>query len=463
MVLKKDWGEMGGMEAFPASFVWGVATSAYQIEGAVTAHGRTPSIWDTFCETPGNVFEGHTGALACEHYARFADDVRLMAELGVRHYRFSVSWPRIFPHNGQLNEQGVAFYRALLDELRKHDIAPFVTIYHWDLPQWVQDEGGWANRRTIGYFLDYARVLFERFGADVPRWNTINEPWCAAILGYGTGEHAPGHTDWREALAAAHHLLLASASAIREYRRLGCPGQIGITLNLDHNDSASGDARDEAARKRHDGHLNRWFLDPLFYGAYPADMMAWYRDKLGELDFAAPGDLAAIREPGDFLGINYYTRAIVREGDGHPVLSTEQVLPEGCEVTDMGWEVHPESLYRLLCRIRDEYTGLPLYITENGAAAADRLTDGEVRDANRIRYVAEHLAQSLRFIQEGGNLQGYYLWSLFDNFEWAYGYDKRFGLVHVDFETQTRTPKMSAYWYRNVMRSGTLPDAAVRP
>lgn len=451
---------MDNMERFPASFVWGVATSSYQIEGAAAEGGRSPSIWDTFSQTQGKVFGGHTGERACDHYHRYKDDVRLMAELGVRQYRFSVAWPRIFPRKGELNEQGIAFYRGLLDELRLHGIAPVLTMYHWDLPQWLQDEGGWANRQSIAHFMDYAQVLFERFGADVPTWITINEPWCAAILGYGVGVHAPGHTDWREALAAGHHMLLASGLAIRAYRKLGLGGRIGITLNMDHNDSASGDERDEAARRRHDGHLNRWFLDPLFRGAYPADMMAWYSERLGRLDFEAPGDMDVIRETGDFLGINYYTRAIIRAGDNHPVLLTDQVLPEGSPVTDMGWEVHPESLYRLLCRLRDEYTDMPLFITENGSAEDDRLEDGAVRDWARIRYVAAHLEQSLRFIREGGNLQGYYLWSLFDNFEWAYGYDKRFGIVHVDFDTQVRTPKDSAYWYRDVMRTGGLPEPA---
>ncbi|MFC4302559.1 GH1 family beta-glucosidase [Cohnella boryungensis] len=443
---------------FPNDFRWGISTSSYQIEGAATADDRTPSIWDTFSGTPGKVFGGHTGAEACDHYHRYSDDIRLMAELGAKHYRFSVSWSRIFPEKGVLNERGIAFYRKLLEQMEAHGIQPMATIYHWDLPQWMQDEGGWAHRSSVGYYLEFARVLFERFGYDIPMWVTINEPWCASILGYGLGVHAPGHTDWREALAAAHHLLLASGEAIRDYRSRGLKGRIGITLNLDDNESATNEERDEAARSRHDGHLNRWFLDPLFKGDYPEDMKAWYRPLVGEWDFIASGDLEIIRDPGDFLGINYYTRAIVREGNEHPVLRLEQILPEDCVKTDMGWEVRPESLYRLLCRIRDEYGSLPLYITENGSAQADEVKDGRVNDVERIAYVSGHLAEALRFIREGGNLQGYYLWSFFDNFEWAFGYDKRFGIVHVDFDTQARTPKESAYWYRNVMRENGLPD-----
>ncbi|MCD9020198.1 GH1 family beta-glucosidase [Cohnella silvisoli] len=450
---------MGDSKKFPDSFVWGVAASSYQIEGAADRDGRTPSIWDTFSETPGKVYGGHTGALACEHYVRYPEDVRLMAQLGVKHYRFSVSWSRIFPEKGVLNERGLAFYRSLLEEMEKHGITPLLTLYHWDLPQWIQDEGGWVNRNTIDYYLDYARVMFATFGADVPIWNTINEPWCAAILGYGVGVHAPGHTNWREAIVAAHHLLLASGLAIREYRKFGLTGRIGITLNLDHNDSATEDERDEAARRRHDGHLNRWFLDPLYKEDYPEDMKAWYHPRIGEFDFIVPGDMEIIGEPGDFLGVNYYTRTVIREGNDHPVLLTEQVVQEGCEVTDMGWEVHPESLFKLLCRIRDDYADIPIYITENGAAQDDHMVDGKIEDADRIRYLQAHLEQALRFIRIGGNLQGYYLWSFLDNFEWAYGYGKRFGIIHVDFGTQIRTPKQSAYWYRNVMLAGGLPGS----
>jgi beta-glucosidase len=442
---------------FPESFVWGVATSSYQIEGAHDQGGRSPSIWDTFSYTEGKVLSGHTGDRACEHYERYADDIRLLSQLGIQHYRFSVSWSRIFPQRGMLNEQGLAFYQALLDECRAYGIKPLMTIYHWDLPQWLQDEGGWVNRLSIDCFLEYAQVLFARFGEEVPMWNTLNEPWCAAILGYGVGVHAPGHTDWREAMIASHHLLVAHGLTIRLYRELGLSGQIGITLNLDHNESATEDSADQEARSRHDGYLNRWFLDPLFKGDYPKDMKAWYIPRIGKLDFIAAGDMEVIGEPGDFLGINYYTRAIVREGNSHPFLRTDQVMPEGCIVTDMGWEVHPESLYKLLCRIQDEYTDLPLYITENGAAQDDYLIDGKVADSARISYLSSHLEQAHRFIKRGGRLQGYYLWSFLDNFEWAFGYEKRFGMVYVDFETLVRTPKQSAYWYQDIVQSGVLP------
>ncbi|WP_199617511.1 GH1 family beta-glucosidase [Paenibacillus alkalitolerans] len=443
---------------FPDGFVWGVATSSYQIEGAADADGRTASIWDTFCRTPGKVAGGDTGDRACEHYYRYPDDVRLLADLGIKHYRFSVAWPRIFPEKGKLNRKGLDFYRALLQELKKYGIQPLVTVYHWDLPQWVQDEGGWTNRKTVDYYLEYAGALFAEFGHDVPMWNTHNEPWCAAVLGYGIGVHAPGHTDWREALVSAHHILLSHGLAIRAYREMGLSGRIGMTLNLDYNDPASDRPEDLAAQQRHDGYLNRWFLDPLFKGDYPQDMKEWYLPHIGSFDFVKPGDLDAIGEAGDFLGINYYTRAIVKEGNGHPLLKADYELPEGSEVTDMGWEVHPESLYRLLKRLQQQYTSLPIYITENGAATADRLIEGKVDDRDRIRYVKAHLEQAQRFIAEGGNLQGYYLWSFLDNFEWAFGYEKRFGMVYVDYETQARTPKASAYWYKDVVRANRIVD-----
>lgn len=445
---------------FPESFIWGVATSSYQIEGAHDVEGRAPSIWDTFSRTEGKVSGGHTGDRACEHYYQYREDIRLLSQLGIPNYRFSVSWSRIFPQRSVLNEQGIAFYRSLINECREYGIKPLMTIYHWDLPQWLQDEGGWVNRLSIDCFLEYARVLFDNFGEDVPMWNTLNEPWCAAILGYGAGIHAPGHTDWREAMIAAHHLLVAHGLTIRLYRELGLSGQIGITLNLDSNDSATEEEADQEACNRHDGYLNRWFLDPIFKGDYPEDMKAWYRPRIGDFDFIHMGDMEIIGEPGDFLGINYYTRAIIREGNSHSLLQTDQVMPEGCECTAMGWEVHPESLLKLLWRIHNDYTDLPLYITENGAAQNDLIVDGKVEDPARISYLKSHLEQSLRFIQGGGRLYGYYLWSFLDNFEWAFGYEKRFGIVHIDFETQARTPKQSAYWYRDFIKTGSLQAAA---
>lgn len=448
---------MTNSQSFPSGFVWGVATSAYQIEGAHDADGRSFSIWDSFSRKPGAVADGDTGDRACEHYYRYPEDVKLMAELGIRHYRFSVSWPRIHPAEGQTSREGLAFYRSLLDELKRHGIEPLVTIYHWDLPQWIEDEGGWANRRTVERFERFADVLFREFGADVPKWITINEPWCAAMLGYGTGEHAPGKTDWGEAIRASHHLLLAHGKVVRAYRKLGLKGEIGITLNLDSNEPLTDAEEDRKAQVRHDGYMNRWFLDPIFKGGYPEDMMEWYRPWVGEFDFIEPGDLETIREPGDFFGINYYNRNLVKAGDRQLLLKVDYEVPPDSEVTDMGWEVHPESLYRLLVRLRDDYTSLPIYVTENGAAAADKLEDGAVRDEPRIRYVKAHLEQCLRFAREGGRLAGYYLWSFLDNFEWAWGYAKRFGAVYVDYETLERTPKDSAIWYGKVARSGVLP------
>lgn len=449
---------MNTNNTFPNHFRWGVATSAYQIEGAHEAGGRTPSIWDVFSRTPGKVEDGHTGDRACDHYSLFKEDIQLLVSLGVKHYRFSVSWSRIYPREGQLNQEGIAFYRALLDELIRCGIEPMMTIYHWDLPQWIAEEGGWTNRRTVDLFVEYARTLFNAFGKDVPYWNTHNEPWCSAFLSYGVGVHAPGHTDWREAIVSAHHILLSHGLAVREYRKLGHEGQIGITLDLDANEPATDSRQDQDACRRHDGYLNRWFLDPVFKGTYPEDMVEWFRPHVGQYDFIWPGDMKVIAEKGDLLGINYYSRAIIRQGQGHAMLQTDNVLPEDCEVTDMGWEVHPESLYRILNRIREEYSSIPIYITENGAAVADRLVDGKVNDTPRIRYVQSHLEQCLRYIQDGGNLQGYYLWSFLDNFEWAFGYNKRFGMVYIDYETQERTPKESAWWYKEVMATNRVID-----
>ncbi|MFC5467342.1 GH1 family beta-glucosidase [Cohnella suwonensis] len=449
---------MNNKSDFPSDFIWGVATSSYQIEGAADADGRTASIWDTFCRTPGKVAGGDTGERACEHYYRFREDVRLLADLGIKHYRFSIAWPRIYPEKGKLNREGLDFYRSLLNELKECGIQPLVTVYHWDLPQWIQDEGGWTNREAVDHYMEYARTLFEEFGREVPMWNTHNEPWCAAFLGYGVGVHAPGHRNWREAIAAAHHILLSHGLAVQAYREMGLTGQIGITLNLDHNDPASDREEDLEARRRHDGYLNRWFLDPVFKGAYPQDMMEWFLPHVGEYDFIQPGDLETIHEPGDLLGINYYSRGVIRSGTGHSMLLTDYVLPENSEVTDMGWEIHPESLHRLMQRLRKDYTSIPIFITENGAATKDVLENGKVEDEGRIRYVKAHLEQSLKFIRDGGNLKGYYLWSFLDNFEWAFGYEKRFGMVHVDYETQVRTPKASAYWYRDVMRRNGIAD-----
>lgn len=440
---------------FPDGFTWGTATASYQIEGAAHEDGRGESIWDRFSKTPGKVTGGDTGDVACDHYHRYKEDVRLIRGLGVQSYRFSVAWPRLFPERGRFNPKGVDFYKRLVDELLQNGISPMATIYHWDLPQWLEDAGGWTSRDTVKYFVEYAHKLFEELGDVVPQWITHNEPWCAAWLGYGFGVHAPGHTSWREALSAAHHLLLSHGEAVEAYKSSGLSGQIGISLNLGVHHPATHSLEDKAAASREDGFANRWFLDPLFKGRYPTDMVNLFERHFGPLDFIQPYDLQVINTPTDFLGINYYTRQILRAKPGYGYFEAEHLPPQG-PVTDMGWEVHPESLYRLLKRLAAEYTTLPLYVTENGAAYPDALINGEVNDTARIEYLRAHFNAALQFIDEGGNLKGYYVWSLMDNFEWSFGYSKRFGIVYVDYETQQRTLKASATWFRHVVAENAI-------
>jgi beta-glucosidase len=437
---------------FPRDFRFGVATSSYQVEGAITEDGRGASIWDKFSHTPGKVFAGDNGDIACDYYHRYEDDIRLMKSLGVNSYRFSIAWPRIFPQSGQLNQKGIEFYRNILVMLRELNIEPVVTLYHWDLPQYLQDKGGWVNRQTVDAFVEYAKVVFQAFDGLVEKWITHNEPWCASFLSYGFGEHAPGHTDWREAVTAAHHLLLSHGRAVETFRSLQIKGEIGITLNLNHVDAEPETAQNAAARRRADGFQNRWFLDPVFKAAYPADMAELFEKTIGSLDFIHAGDLAAISIPIDFLGVNYYNRAIVIDDQKDAFLGVRFLDGNGRK-TAMGWEIHPESMGKLLERIARDYTTIPLYITENGAAFDDVLADGKVHDEERIGFLSSHFEQASRFIQNGGNLKGFYVWSYMDNFEWSHGYSKRFGIIYVDFKTQTRYLKDSAIWYKDFIRS----------
>ncbi|AAM23648.1 Beta-glucosidase/6-phospho-beta-glucosidase/beta- galactosidase [Caldanaerobacter subterraneus subsp. tengcongensis MB4] len=442
---------------FPKDFTWGVATSSYQIEGAVNEDGRTPSIWDTFSKTEGKTYQGHTGDVACDHYHRYKEDVQIMKEIGVKAYRFSIAWPRIFPEEGKYNPKGMDFYKRLVDELLKREIIPVATIYHWDLPQWAYEKnGGWLNRESVKWYVEYASKLFEELGDVIPLWITHNEPWCSSILSYGIGEHAPGHKDWREALIAAHHILLSHGEAVKVFRDMNLKGaQIGITLNLTPAYPASEKEEDKLAVQYADGFANRWFLDPIFKGNYPEDMMELYSKIIGEFDFIREGDLETISVPIDFLGVNYYTRSIVKYNEDS-MLKAENVPGPG-KKTEMGWEISPESLYDLLKRLDREYTKLPMYITENGVAFKDEVTeDGRVHDYERIEYIKEHLKAIARFIEEGGNLKGYFVWSLLDNFEWAHGYSKRFGIVYVDYETQKRILKDSAFWYKGVIEKGVI-------
>ena len=437
---------------FPQDFLWGAATASYQIEGAWNIAGKGESIWDRFSHTPGKVQDGDTGDVACDHYHRWPEDVALMKDLGLHAYRFSLAWPRILPDGrGRLLQAGLDFYSRLVDALLEAGIQPFATLYHWDLPQALQDQGGWPARETAYAFVEYADAVTRRLGDRVKSWATFNEPYVSAWVGYLDGRHAPGHTDLDEMLAASHHLLLAHGLALPVIRRNSPQSHAGIVLNLTPQVPASSSEADRTAAWRQDGMVNRWYLDPLSGRGYPQDILDHF-DR--PLDFVQPGDLETIAQPVGFLGINYYTRQVVRsqeipESENTPA----EVLPD-LERTEMGWEIYPQGLADTLLRVAHEYRFPALYITENGAAFADQLSpDGRVHDPARIDYLQSHFATAAAAVRMGVPLKGYFVWSLLDNFEWAYGYSKRFGLVWVDFETLERVWKDSAFWYQQFIRA----------
>jgi beta-glucosidase len=409
--------------------------------------------------TPGKIADGSDGSVACDHYRRWPEDVNLMKWLGVGAYRFSIAWPRVMPDGRTLNASGLDFYEKLVDVLLEAHIKPFVTLYHWDLPQALQDKGGWNARETAEAFVNYTGAVARRLGDRVPFWATHNEPWCIATLGHEEGQHAPGHRDPREALRVAHHVLLSHGWAAAALRQHSPDSDIGIVLNLVPAWPASDSADDREAARRFDGCFNRWYLDPIFRGKYPKDAI---EDRLRrghlempDLPFIEPGDMETIAAPLDFLGVNYYSRIVVKADEaGEPVASP--VVPEE-DLTDMRWEVFPQGLYDLLIRIKNEYGPKKIFITENGAAYSDSPdSDGRVADNRRIDYIRSHLLMAHRAIGEGVPLMGYFVWSLLDNFEWAHGYTKRFGLYWVDFDTQERIPKDSAFWYRDVIGANAV-------
>ncbi|HWU05131.1 MAG TPA: GH1 family beta-glucosidase [Streptomyces sp.] len=448
------------VQGLPAGFRWGVATSSYQIEGAAAEDGRTPSIWDTFCRVPGAVHNAEHGDVACDHYHRMPEDVELIAGLGVDTYRFSLAWPRIQPGGrGPANAKGLDFYKRLVDELHGKGVTPWITLYHWDLPQELEDAGGWPARDTALRFAEYAMLAYEALGDRVEHWTTLNEPWCSAMLGYAYGAHAPGRTDLGDAMGAVHHLLLGHGLAARQMREAagGRPLELGITLNLGTATPETGSEADREACRRADGMGTRLYLDPLVHGRYPQDVL----DDLAARNIGLPvqeGDLEAIATPLDVLGVNFYRGAmfsgVTEDGapagaDGLPVVrEVQRDLPR----TAMDWEITPAELTGLLLRLQRDYA-LPTVITENGAAFDDTVAaDGTVPDADRTAYLADHIAAVSEARRQGADVRGYFAWSLMDNFEWAYGYDKRFGIVRVDYGTQVRTLKDSAKWYRDTIR-----------
>jgi beta-glucosidase len=436
---------------FPAGFVFGAATAAYQIEGAADEDGRGWSIWDTFCRTPGAVTHGDTGDIACDHYHRTEADLDLAAQIGLTAYRFSIAWPRIAGDGtGAVNQKGIDFYRRLTDEVRARGMDPVVTLYHWDLPQPLQDAGGWASRDTVERFCEYVRHVTDGLGDTVGTWVTINEPFCAGMIGHLEGRHAPGLADLGTALAASHHLLLAHGRAV-EIVRSGAPGaRVGITQLLSDITPASDAEADQAAARRRDGYENRWFVDTVLRGAYPDDMLDWYQRQV-PVDFIRDGDLATIAAPTDFLGVNYYETKTVAADPAEPWHQARVLPVTGCPVTAGGLDVRPAALGRILRRVAGQ-TGLPLYVTENGAAFHDYVDpEGQVKDTERVAYLSDHFAEVLRAIEAGADVRGYFIWSLLDNLEWADGYSRRFGLVFVDFGTQSRIPKASARWYQHLI------------
>ncbi len=443
---------------FPKDFQLGCATAAFQIEGATHEDGRGNSIWDTFCRTPGNITTGENGDIACDHYHRYKEDIQLMRTIGVSAYRFSIAWPRIFPQgNGPINSKGLDFYNRLVDELLKANIQPFVTLYHWDLPQALQDKGGWANRDTVYYYRDYAGEMARQLGDRVQGWITHNEPWVVTFLGHYWGVHAPGIKSLSTALQVSHHLLLSHGEAVSAIRQ-NSPSQtkVGITLILTPFYPASAVNEDHLAAQRYDGNQNRWFLDPLFKGEYPEDMVKLYGNDTPEIE---QDDMKVIQSPIDFLGLNYYSRGIIKYDTQSAFFRGKESKPKDSEYTEMDWEIYPKGLYVMLKRLHEEYHVPAIYITENGAAFKDTLTaDDKVRehmkcvDPQRVDYLQKHFEQAYQAIQDGVPLKGYFIWSLLDNFEWTWGYSKRFGIVYTDYPTQHRILKQSGKWYQNLIQ-----------
>jgi beta-glucosidase len=430
---------------FPDGFLWGVASSAYQVEGAWNEDGKGESTWDRFSHTPGNIMNGDTGDVACDHYHRYTEDLALMKELGVEAYRFSISWSRVLPNGkGDANRAGLNFYRRLVDELLEEGIEPWVCLHHFDLPQALQDERGWANRNIIQYFADYAELMARELGDMVKRWVILNEPRCIAWLGHLTGIHAPGTKNLELALKVSHNLQLAQGKAIQTLRNVNQNFQIGTVIDLNTVHPISDNEKDREAASRLDQFQNRWYIDPIFKGEYPP-----LAGKIG----LKPNqeDMELIKQPLDFLGVNYYTRLLAAYDFSDPVMQAKEVQ-KNTPTTEKGWEIYPNGLYEVLMRLRTDYGNPMLYVTENGAAFEDNvIKDGKIQDDDRIAFLRDHIVAAHRAIKDGVRLGGYFVWTIIDNFEWSEGYSKRFGLVHTDYQTMKRTPKKSFYWYKQVI------------
>jgi beta-glucosidase len=437
--------------AFPDRFLWGCATSAYQIEGSPLADGAAPSIWERFVHTPGNVRDGSTGDVACDHYRRYCEDVALMASLGLKAYRFSVSWSRVLPEGcGPVNPAGLAFYDRLTDELLRHGIEPVVTLHHWDLPAALFDRGGWLNPDSSEWFAEYARVLYRKLDDRVKLWATINEPWVIVDGGYVLGALAPGHKSLTEAPMVSHRLLRAHGAAVQAYRAEG-RHQVGLVVNIEPKHPASGRPEDVTAAERANAYMNRQYLDPVFHGRYPPELAEIFGTAWPQWPEA---DFQLISQPIDFLGVNYYTRSVTRFDAAASPVRAAVVRQPAAVYTEMDWEVYPRGLTDTLRWVKDRYGDLPLYVTENGAAFDDPpLAAGRLEDAPRVEYLRAHLGALRAALEAGVDVRGYFVWSLLDNFEWVLGYAKRFGIVHVDFQSQRRTPKASAEYYSRVIAS----------
>lgn len=442
---------------FPKDFIWGTATASYQIEGAWNEGGKGESIWDRFSHTAGKIANGDTGDVACDHYHLWRHDLDIMKELGLQNYRFSISWPRILPNgSGKVNQAGLDFYSNLVDGLLEKGIQPFITLYHWDLPQVLQEEGGWPVRIIVDRYVEYVDIISRALGNRVKNWITLNEPFVSAFNGYLEGRHAPGITDLNLAIAASHHLLLSHGLAVPVIRNNCSGANVGITLNLTPQVPASSSTQDRNEARWMDGVINRWFLDPLVGRGYPQDIVSGFGKSM---DFIEPGDMELIAEPVDFLGINYYTRNIARATDLREDENAKRTVFQNQQITEMGWEVYPQGLYNILGRLHFDYGFPAIYITENGAAFADVVdSKGQVDDQERLSYIKRHIEMVKKAIEIGVPVKGYFAWSLLDNFEWAHGYSKRFGIVYVDYKTQQRTIKSSGKWYQEFILENSVRE-----